>query len=86
MTDAIATISIAIATWTVALTAFLVKIAMRLKSLEKDHDLCKERRVYQEDLFLERSQDIHNELVELKTDIKWIKKAIENGNGGNHEA
>lgn len=79
MTEAITAGIIAITTWTIALTAFLVRMAMKLKGLEKDHGQCSERRIYQEDLFLEKSENIQESLAILKNDVKWIKEAIKNG-------
>lgn len=83
MTEAITTGIIVVATWTVALTAFFVRLAMRINGLEKDHNQCRERRIYQEDLFLDKSENIQESLAVLKNDVKWIKETLQsNGKRG----
>lgn len=95
MTDALTTLIITVATWTVGLTAFLVRMAMKIKNiddqyetrvkmLETQHKDCRARRITQEDALFDKFGSIQDDLSEMRTDIKWIKKAIEKG-GGNNE-
>jgi hypothetical protein len=81
VTEALITAGIVVTTWIVFLTGFIVKLQMRIKTLEELHTQCQERRIYLEDLFLDRVAKIQSSLDTVKNDIQCIKAATEK-NGG----
>lgn len=67
--------------WIISITAFIVRIAMRLGFLEREHKNCQQRRVLIEDRLTLVTADIKDTLSVLSNDIAWIKDQIKkNGN------
>lgn len=76
-TEVIITILIGVAgciPWLIGLTAWFVRLSMRVKTLEEKHTVCAAERKVREDSISKGLQEIKETLSALVNDIGWLKE------------
>ena len=62
--------------WLVGLTAFFVRMHMRIKMLEEKHDECSKERKQKESSLELQLKLINDSMLVTKNNVKWIVKKL----------
>jgi hypothetical protein len=70
----IITICVTVVPWLVFLTAWFVRIQMKVKTVEEAHRECRSFRSVQESNIIVKLDAMQNSLTRVENDVKWLKE------------
>lgn len=62
--------------WLVIVTAIIVRLVVKVNSIEKSHAECMRRRELIEDNINQLMGDLRSTVITVSQDIKWIRKSL----------